>query len=382
MNNNKMLMLGVDAAVLAGLLGMLVAVIGLDALLTHLYPPENTTGPGVTTTTSKAVRLAVTDPFSENVKTNNGIMRMKWDDVGVLLNSMGKDYRYDTIHEQDLNFLDTLKKYDVVFCSCSGMQPNAETAKTLNAYVAQGGTLYASDWRYELVAMAFPEFISRDDRMEGLDGRYQVDVVDAGLRDVLGNPKMELTFELNRWKPAAFGGDRVKVLLRGQYRGMDNQMHTAPLLVKFSFGKGNVIFTSYHHGKNNSRDEIKLLKFLVHKLVTARVETEVEETLHKNQFSQAGSNMFSAPKENASINYSHHNPHAGKLRFDVIFGGGAEMKLVVTSPSGQKKEKQGTSSFFIEVPNAETGNWTYTLTALRLPTDDFNVDTRVSHSKK
>jgi hypothetical protein len=385
--NNKMVLLGVDAAVAAGLMALLVAVIGLDTLLTYLNPPSAASGndPNTTTSTTKTktkrTRLAVTEPYKDPFSPQLGT----WDDVGKLLDSMGDGYKYDYIKETDLNDLDKLKQFDVVFCSCSAAKSPEAVAKTLHSYVAQGGTLYASDWRYDVVAEAFPEV--RDSNLAGLgvDTVVNADVVDPGLREIVG-PKFELKFELDSWKTAAFSGDRdrVQVMLRGKYTDkFTGSSRVVPLLVKFKYGSGNVIFTSYHHGKHNSVAEEKLLKYLVHKLITARQEMEIEETLHKNKFSPAKSNLFSASKEAPQQKYTHNNPEPGKLRFDVLFANeaGAEIKLTVKSPSGKSYEKQSTSSFVLEVANAEAGNWTYTITALQVPTADFNCDTRVSHSK-
>jgi hypothetical protein len=378
--NNKLLVLGLDAAVLVSLMGVLVAVVGLDALLTYRTPPtEAQTQPQITQppitkkTITKRTLIAVTRPWTDNL----GV----WDDVGTLLKSLGDGYRFTDLNEVDLYDLDKLKTFDVVFCSCSAVKADAVVAKNLNAYVAQGGTLYASDWRYHLVAQAFPDIADLSQEADGLDEFVDAEVVDPGLRDILGK-HVNLRFELNKWRPAAFKGDRVKVLLRGSFTDMrTNQRHTAPLLVKFSFGKGNVIFTSYHHGKTHSETEKKLLKYLVYSLVTARIETEIETTQLQGQFSPAKSNLFSATKEDPKVTYIYQNPKAGKLRFDLGFAEGAELKLTVKSPGGKVTEKQGTSSFYIEIANAEAGNWTYTVTALSVPHENFAFVASVANGK-
>jgi hypothetical protein len=379
--NNKMVLLGVDAAVAAGLMALLVAVIGLDALLTHLYPnaaasSQNAPGeqPIKKTVSSKKIRLGVTLPHVDQM----GI----WDDVGTLLDSMGDGYKYDLVNEGDLNDLAKLKQFDVLFCSCSASKSPPAVAETLKAYVSQGGTLYASDWRYDVVAAAFPEVRDRNLEGPGKDNLVNADVIDPGLRDIFGQ-KVELTFDMDTWKPAAFSGDRVKVLLKGRYTDRFNgQIRTAPLLVKFTYGKGNVIFTSYHHGKNNSELEKKLLKYLVYSLVTAKLQSEIEITQLNSQFSPAKSNLFSASKSDPSVSYKYHSSHASKLRFDLGFSGeGAELKLTVKSPSGKNYEQKGTSSFAIEA-NGEVGDWTYTVTALRVPHENFAFVVTVAQGKK
>lgn len=386
--NNKMLVLGLDAAVAAGLMGLLIAVIGLDSLLTHFYPPEEQSpvaSGGTTPTTKKfkRARLAVTHPYAGMVNMPGGQKRVTWDDVGTVLKSMGEGYKHDVIEEGDLSNLDKLRQYDILFCSCSAATADPTVAKNLAAFVQQGGTLYASDWRYNVVAQAFPEMRDPDKEASGLDEYVWADVVDPGLREQMGN-KVQLHFELNEWRPAAFKGDRVKVLLKGRFTDIHTQRKLeAPLLVKFTHGKGNVIFTSYHHGHNNTEMEKKLLKYLVYSLMTARLETEIETTHIESQFSPAKSNLFSASKEDPKVTYKYHNPAAGKLRFDLGFAGeGADLKLTVRAPGGKIYEKQGTSSFAVEVPNGEVGEWTYTVTALAVPYENFAFVVTVANGKK
>jgi hypothetical protein len=388
--NNKMLALGLDAAVMAGLVFVLMTVVGVDALLTHFYPsqPEPVVVSKSGSTTKKVTRetrLAVTKPYESDILMPNGVyQRVTWDEVGKLLDQMGDYYRYDSINEDALRDLDKLKQYDVVFCSCTAVKSDPDVARAIQAYVAQGGTLYASDWRYDLVAAAFPEV--RDPKLEGpgRDVKVNAEVVDPGLRDLLASNRVELTFELNEWKPAAFSGDRVKVLLKGKYTGMDGISHSAPLLVKFSYGKGNVIFTSYHHGKTHSDSEKKLLKYLVHSLVTAKVSMEIEKVLQEGGFSPPTSNPFSVSKDNPKITYAYQHTYPGKLRFDVGFNGdaGAKLKLTVKSPSGKTQEKEGSSSFYIDVANAAQGNWEYTVTALTVPYANFPFTASVASAKK
>jgi hypothetical protein len=379
----------VDGGVAGALVAALLAVVGLDTLLTIVAPaPENTTGTETVIKTPpgrvKRLRLAVTPVFT-SIDPRSG-RPLQWDDVGTLLKELGPGYKdYETIQVQDLADIDKLRQYDIVFFSCGAGQFDPRLANTLQAYVSQGGILYASDWRYPVVAQAFPELRAPELESSGFDTAVNAEVVDAGLRDMLGQDHIKLTFELDAWMTAAFKGDRVKVLLRGTFRShkFGNETRTAPLLVKFSFGKGTVIFTSYHHGKTHDEQEKKLLKYLIFSVATAKVEQELEETQVKNQFSPAKSNLFSASVDNPKATYSYDNVKAGTLRFDLGFEDrGAELKLAAKSPSGKVYEKQGTKSFFIEVPNAEQGSWTYTITALQVPYENFAFLVNVSHGKK
>jgi hypothetical protein len=187
----------------------------------------------------------------------------------------------------------------------------------------------------------------------------------------LGGRRVPLRFDLEKWKTAHFGGDRVKVLMRAKYKTQQEGFAEAPLLVKFSFGKGTVIFTSFHNEKQNSEIEKKLLKYLVFSAVTAQIENEVHMIMLKGGFSPQKSNLFSATGS-SSVSNTYISKKAGKLRFILGFQEqGARLKLTVTGPSGVAREAEGTSTVVIEVDCREGERWTYTVTALSVPFPDF-----------
>ena len=80
-----------------------------------------------------------------------------------------------------------------------------------------GGTLYASDLRYDALASAFPEFVDPASVAQGIPQDLRGEVTSPELRDLLG-PAIMLHFKSDRWRPAAFRGDDVSVLLKGQLK--------------------------------------------------------------------------------------------------------------------------------------------------------------------
>ncbi len=82
-------------------------------------------------------------------------------------------------------------------------------------------------------------------------------------------PDIVLHFKSERWRPAAFRGDDVSVLLKGQLKTTAGVSIEAPLAVRFPLGKGTVIFTSFHSEGHVSDVEAKLLRFLALKAVTS-----------------------------------------------------------------------------------------------------------------
>jgi hypothetical protein len=319
------------------------------------------------------LRLAVT-PTKEARGDNGGLIR--WDDMGKLLDQLGSGYRYDLVQPADIaQEPSKLDAYDVLFLTCA---PGGEELKhALAEFVARGGTLYASDWRFDAVAAAFPEVVDRDGIASGTPQELVAEVIDPALRDVIGST-LPLKFDLSRWKIAAFAGPRVTPLLRGAYmreRYRDDGKGTpatGAFLVKFTHGKGTVIFTSFHNEKQNSELEIKLLQHLVFQLVNATVDAEVTETNERAGFEPTKSNLLSAPKDNPQVTKSYTHAKAGPLRFSLAFRNeGARLRVDLHSPDGKVFHWDGTSTLILEVPDAAAGEWRYTITALQLPYENF-----------
>src|SRR5262249_50653263 len=153
-----------------------------------------------------------------------------------------------------------IAQYDAVFLTCgeSTGAPAPALTKALRAYVEQhGGTLYASDLRYDILKTAFPEFVDVKTEAQGGQKNLVGAVEDPDLRDVLG-AQMPLHFDLEGWRPAAFSGPAVTTYLKGSFQINGGVTIEAPLLIKFPCGKGAVLFTSFHNEKQNSELEKKL----------------------------------------------------------------------------------------------------------------------------
>jgi hypothetical protein len=369
-----------DAGIAAGLAVALLLVIALDKLIPG--PARATSNPLITITNSnkasgesKPLKLAVT-PTQDDKK--NG----KWDDMPRFLDFLGTGFPYTMYPIQDLRDDKKLEKYDVLFLTCARGQPEPSYTSNLRDFVRKGGTLYASDWRYEWVAQAFPDVTALHLLGNGRAGWVTAKVVDPGLRDILG-PSIRLYFNLSLWKTAAFAGRRVKVLLEAEYEKDEKDgggTAVAPLLVEFQSGKGTVIFTSFHNEKKNYDVEKKLLKYLVFSAITAKTQTQVTQTMIKGGFSPQKSNLLSASSDN-KIEQTYHSKKGGKIRFVLGFEDrGATLKLTVVGPDGKTYEQTGNSTISIDVVNAQAGDYRYTVTALSVPHPDFPFTLTVGES--
>lgn len=369
-----------DAGVAIALVVMLGGVYVFDSLFAR--PPEVQSVPIDPPPKSRPLRLAVTIPPHQ------------FDDIGRVLTQLGEGYDFKTINLDDLRNVELLSTFDVVFATCGTMPQswlgdvigagdrNTTTysfrddavkalRESLRTFVENGGTVYASDWQYPLIALSFSEF--RDETalpgdVQELDAR----VVDEGLLERIGKT-IHLRFDLPDWRPAAFSGRAVQKVLVSGYRSTDGQQAESPLLVKFPFGKGNVIFTSFHNEKNVSKQQFELLKYLVFSTVTARAESEGTRDLVSGGFSIQAGSLVTPTKDNLSFTKTYMCKNSGGLHFVLAFEANpnALIELQVVGPNRKVYSKEGNSTIRIEIPDAAVGTWKYTATAKKMPFENF-----------
>ena len=70
------------------------------------------------------------------------------------------------------------------------------------------------------------------------------------------------------------------------------------------------------------------------------------------------------------------------MRFALGFRNeGAKLRLHLRSPNGKQFTWEGESTAILDVPNAAPGEWTYTVTALHLPYENFPFTVTVGEKK-
>ena len=294
----------------------------------------------------------------------------KWDDMSKLLTALGDGYRHDLLIDDEIirkHEDKTLGAYDIIFLTCHDIADADKLKDPLQTYVGNGGILYASDLRYDAIRTAFPD--SRPYVVDvGRAQKMEADIVDPDLQKALGTPteplkKIPLDFNLGDWKPAAF--NNVDVLIKGTYKEKSGAMATHPLMVRFKFDKGTVIFTSFHNEAQNSRVEEQLLQNLVFGLVTAGVDAELNSSLDKEGFKPQGSNLLSTPAKGKTEPKHYENKQTGTLRFGLGFRNeGYKLRFNIKSPSGKQFTQDCESTTILEVTDAEIGRWEYTVEAL------------------
>ena len=70
------------------------------------------------------------------------------------------------------------------------------------------------------------------------------------------------------------------------------------------------------------------------------------------------------------------------MRFSLGFrNAGATLELALKSPDGKTFAWKDTSTFTLEVPHAQAGEWTYTVTRVHVPYENFPFTVTVSEKK-
>ena len=383
-----------DAAVGVGLVLVLAIVFMLDGTSSGVDETTNSTP-------TEEFEIVIERPEDESggrllYRTLRlGVTPSEYDDVGKLLDSLGSGYRYRPIPFDALLDADQLLDSDVIFLTCELVsQPwmaarlrdaqrgsgdfyrvkgevDRAVSRALRRFVAEGGTLYASDLQFDRLALVFPEFIDHAKAGRGAVQTVRAEVIDPGLAKRLGD-SVELRFDMQAWRPAAFAGPEVTVYLQGNYEMLDGSRATGPLLVRFPFGQGTVIFTSFHNEAQNSQMELELLRYLVFTTVTAREESNVKRTMIRGGFSPTERNLLSASRESRPVTEIYQCADRGPLQFVLGFEDrGARLQLTVTGPDGTRQEKTNSKTFTIEISNAAAGPWRYTVTPVDVPYENF-----------
>ncbi|MBI3822194.1 MAG: hypothetical protein HY289_05885 [Planctomycetes bacterium] len=359
----------IDATAAAGLFFALLIVFAVDWFIARpaANTLENVKVIQDSKGASKKLKLAVTKT-QESTDGITGKVK-KWDDMGKLLTGLGEGYAFDEITDDQVIKLHQDKKlneYDVLFLTCRPPGDVDKMIDPLQTYVANGGILYASDYRYENLAAAFKDMAQPSLVADGIaQPVVEADIVDADLSKAIDAKKIKLKFDMGDWKAAAFGGPGTQVLIKGTYKkkGPGQPLTTAPLMVRFTFGKGTVIFTSFHNEAQNSRIEEMLLQYLVFSLVTAGIDAELNASMEKGGFAPQGSNLLSTPKKD-KIEKTYDNPQVCTLRFALGFRNeGYKLRFNIKSPSGQQFTQDCDGTTILEVANAERGTWKYTVEA-------------------
>lgn len=267
---------------------------------------------GVYVGDGERVELAEPDCF-DPLQIDVAIIAGSYDDFELVLTNMG----FSNYVEVDgnnlaelqgfLTDLETLKSFDIIFFNGGHIEEEViyptpveedddiglgdggaedtgekyvisdEIMENLRTYVAEGGSIYASDWSYDVVEVGWPDrlnFVGDDATPDAAQmGEYDLvnaAIADASMAEWLDLDYIEINYDLPVWAPIESNIDSVSVHLSGNvaYRQgtATYNISNAPLLISFSSGQGKVVYSTFRVAKNASSDVLSVLQYMMYQL--------------------------------------------------------------------------------------------------------------------
>lgn len=241
------------------------------------------------------------DPLTLDVAVVTG----DYDDFHLVLNQMGfANYvLVDGLDEDDLkDFLDDpeeLAQFDIIFFNGGFVEEGviyntddgeddddtggevdtgaATRMANIVSYVEGGGSIYASDWAYDVVEIGWPEradFAGADEIPDDAQmGDYVIvnaAVSDNSLAEFLGSSYLDVTYDLPVWPPVIEVAESVSVHVSGDVEyseGLSNfPLSAAPLLYSFNAGDGKVVYSTFRVARNANDDVVSTLQYMMYRL--------------------------------------------------------------------------------------------------------------------
>lgn len=252
-----------------------------------------------------------------------------YDDIGAILTKMG--YKYDVISRSSVSeFMkstEQLSQYKTVFINCGYGYGEIGTAQAsaLTEYVNNGGELYVSDWGFNYLYNAFPDKISYYPYV-GDGGIFSAQVTDPGLLAYLDDKDTtSIYYNYSEWVPIKSISDDVKSYIKNSRYGH--------LMVSFNYGKGKVIYTTFHNEANISNDVEQILKYMVLIPITGNMATQNEQLLSQecDQCGVSGEYLNSLGLgEEVTVEFTP-GENGGNV---IIVNGEGEFEIEIYAPDG------------------------------------------------
>lgn len=232
------------------------------------------------------------DPLSLDIAIVTG----DYDNFDIVLNQLGFT-NYEIVDGQDGDALnsflgspDELARFDIIFfnggfvedgviydLSGAAAAQTAQNVQNVVDYVHGGGTVFGSDWSYDLIELGWPSQIDwvgadevPDDAQKGDYDLVNAAVSDAAMAEFLGKSYLDVQYDLPVWPPIVATDVAVSVHLSGTVPysdGLNEYTLTAvPLLVSFNSQEGKVAFSTFRVVPNSTDDMLGILQYMMYQL--------------------------------------------------------------------------------------------------------------------
>lgn len=207
----------------------------------------------------------------------------QYDNVEAVLDEIGVEA--ETIDVYEDNWADILlgndariNDYDILFLNCRSHETTYEDREDmqdrLRDFVANGGSLHASDQAYDLIEITFPskiEFLGPDNERGAADEGASTDldarVLDDGLRGALQLTAVPIHYGLATWSVMTGAASDVHVYLEADAPLINGDIiEDAPQIVGFNHGEGRVVYSSFHQEPGIGQAQEEVLKLIMFEL--------------------------------------------------------------------------------------------------------------------
>lgn len=183
-----------------------------------------------------------------------------YDDMGAILDRLGISYT-------DLDMVDlSMANGGVVMLNCSFVWDDEVDLDALERFIADGGTLMASD----LTSDAIEHFTNATFGWGGWGNSVPAEVVDPELAELLGQETIDLDFDTAINEPASLPPGATP-LLRASNRD-------SVIAYKFPYQRGSVVYTVFHNHSQPTDVEDALLQALLMVPIAESANTTVADT--------------------------------------------------------------------------------------------------------
>lgn len=289
-------------------------------------------------------------------KTNKYVVSPEgYDDIGAVLDGLGEGFAHSEISWAELQTGTIPDGCEVLFVNCAGEASSGMVnANAIRKFVEHGGSLYASDFAGKVLSDAFPKALIFD--QSGQQCEAHCSVVDDGLREVIGG-KIKIHFDLSSWWQIRSVSSEVRVYVRWE---------TLPIVVGFQYGRGHVIYTSFHNEAQVSEAEQKLLRFLVLRPILAQAASLATEVTRARQFAPGKEIIETINRGQRCGPYTYKAQGGEGLLYLLQWEGAGTLQLTIQDPTNrivfQRQESRPPLQH--EVASTMPGDWAYYIEAI------------------
>ena len=180
---------------------------------------------------------------------------------------------------------------DILFINCGPHEWALERAsdeelavafENLRRFVVEGGSIYLSDWSYDLLEALYPDAVDWlgddlvwNDAEHGLQQYFVGDVLDADIAGVLGLERAALRYEQSRIAVPLSLGSGARPLITADIDVEDElgdpmSLTDVPVLLEYRppsladrADPGRIIYTTFHNGAANTPDMDEVLRAII-----------------------------------------------------------------------------------------------------------------------